>query len=1143
MQKSSLYILLLFVLAFSARTAAQSYAPPTPGTEGIESSHSYASGSVLQSGKWLKIRVSGNGLYKISFDALRKNGIDPQNVRVFGYGGAMLAQDFTQPKTDDLPEITTYRTDNSIIFYAQGPVKWDWTGSRFRHNNNTYSKYGYYFVTSDAGEGKRIETETSPLTTFDAETSSFLDYQLHEIDSINLIDRNGKAGAGREFYGETLGENHSLTLKFSFPNLLTDRNMTLMTDVAALSNTQSVFTVYLNNTQIQAINIAARRDGDNTTMGIAGNRYSNRVTSDGEETQTVRLSYSANNSSALGFVNYVELSGYRKLQMDGDIMYFSCPDNIGIADTKKYHLTGANSNLHIWNITNPANIYEVQCSLNGDELTFIAPNTSLQRFVAVNPSSTDIPEVEIVGTIENQNLHALEDIEYVVITNELFLAQAQTLAQAHEEYDGMTVAVVTDQQVYNEFSSGTPDATAYRWLMKMLYDRARKDNNGIMPRYLQLVGDGTFDNRKILRTSGNNYLLTYQAVNSLSETSAYSTDDYFCFLDDADGTSDMTNLMNISVGRLPVNSVNDAEAIVNKLVRYIRNETYGPWKNQLLFLADDGDAATHLNCADTAAEIIRANNKNFNINKIYLDAYQQETSASGESYPLAKNKLDNLLNKGVLFFNYCGHAGYTNITSESMLHVNDIRKMENTRQGFWLFATCNFSQFDAQTVSAGEESVLNPNGGAISLLSACRTVYASENDILNRYICEALFANPKNNPNYENTIGDAIRIGKNQQNYTENKLPYILLGDPALHLHYPTNHIVKTLKINGHDLTTLDTLRAVTINTIEGEIVDREGNPATDFNGDIQITVYDKMQIITTNDNDQFDEAKKNRRKIKDYPNTLFNGEVAVKDGMWQCTFMMPKDIKYNFGKGRIVYYAYDTTNEYEANGWCEDFVIGGSSNIIIEDNEGPRITLYLENAQFQDGGNVNEQPHFYADIYDENGINTVGTGIGHDLMLTIDSDPTQSYVMNDYFTAETDSYQSGQVSYRLSELSDGAHHLTFRAWDLLNNSSTATLNFSVVTGLDPVIFSVLTYPNPASAGGIVYFEVEHDRPDAVLYSQVEIFDLSGRKLCSHTQQGADRINLCPAQYNISAGMYVYQVRVRTEKSEYVSSNGKLIIR
>lgn len=1131
MKRHIRYILFAILLTACNILYAQVYAPPTPGS-GEQSNNTYASTSVLKSGTWLKVRVSKSGLHRLPFEVLRKNGIEPENAHVFGYGGAMISEDFSKQQIDDLPEVNSYISDNSLIFYAQGPISWEWTGTRFHHTVNPYSRYGYYFVTSDNGDGKRIVPQTSPITNFEVSTNSFLDYQLHEIDTVNLVDRSGKAGGGRDFYGETLGDNHSLKITFSFPNLIAEKNMSLMTHAAALSLNQSMFNISLNDQQVQSLTIAAKPN-DNYVRGVESSRINNKIKSDGDEKQVLTITYIANNSSAFGFLDYVELSGYRQLKMADDILYFSCPEHIGSYSTKQYILKGANANTHVWNITNPLNAYEMQTTIEGDELKFVADNTSLQRFVAVNVTNASIPEVEVVGTISNQNLHSLENIEYVVITNELFLTQAQALAQAHAQYEGLTTAVVTDQEVYNEFSSGTPDASAYRRLMKMLYDRAIR-NNGIAPRYLQLVGDGTFDNRKILRTSGNNYLLTYQAINSTNETQAYSTDDYFCYLDDSNGMTFMSNTMNISVGRLPVNSVADAEGLVNKLIKYISNETYGNWKNQLLFLADDGDNTAHVRCADTAAIIVAQNNPNFNINKIYLDAYQQEVSASGESYPLAKNKLENLLNKGVLFFNYCGHAGYTNITNEIVLHVNDIRKMENANQGFWLFATCNFSQYDAQAVSAGEESVLNPNGGAISMLSSCRTVYASDNEVLNRYICEALFANQKNNPSYTNTIGDAIRLGKNQQTYTDNKLPYILLGDPALRLHYPTDYKVEVTSINDKDMNVQDTLRAVSINTLKGLITDKDGATADDFSGKIQITIFDKMQRISTNDNDQTDPQKVKHYIFRDYPNTLFNGEVDVVNGRWESTFMMPKDIKYNYGLGHIVFYAYDKTNGYEANGWCDNFVVGGSSDILTNDNEGPQITLYMENREFQDGGNVNERPHFYADIYDENGINTVGSGIGHDLLLTIDSDPMQTYIMNDYFTSENNSYQAGQISYRLSTLSDGQHHLTLRAWDLLNNSSTASLNFGVVTGLDPVIFSVLTYPNPVSNSGIVHFDVSHDRPDAVLYTQIEMFDMSGRKVVSYTQQGADGISLSMSDLNVTSGIFIYQIKIRTEQSEYV---------
>lgn len=1133
-------------LAISVR--AQQDAPPTPGQTDDESvTHTYAEQSVLSSGRWIKVRIEQSGLYKISYETLQQQGIDPNNARVFGYGGAMLQQSFLKAKKDDLPEVASYQykgADNIfnqgdyLIFYAQGPISWAWTGTRLKHTINPYSQYGYYFITSDAGTNKRIEKEANQNTEYSATVTTFQDYKLHELELINLNDRTGKAGAGREFYGEEIGAKKTLTLDFDFPNIVGSEQMSVVTSFVNTATEATTCRVSINGETVQTLSLTALKAGDFNIRGIEKSAF-NQFYSDGSRSQRLSLTYNANSTAATGFLNYIELSACRQLRLNNGVLYFNNTKNLG-KQYVKYVISGCNSNTHIWNITDPTNAYEVDAQLSNDELSFVEYAETLQQYVAITIGQTDIPEPTIIGLVGNQNLHSLRGIEYVVITNEAFLSQANALANAHSQYDGLTVAVVTDQQVFNEFSSGTPDATAFRWLMKMLYDRSKKEDSKA-PRYLQLVGDGTFDNRKLLKTSGNNFILTYQAVNSLNETASYASDDYFCFLDDNEGSSDMSSTMEISVGRLPVNNETEANSIVNKLVHYIQNPTYGNWKNQLIFLGDDGDNGIHLRCADRSAELVRTNNKNFVVNKIFLDAYQQEVTASGERYPLAQNRLQNLLSKGSLFFNYSGHASYTNITSENILHVNDIRQMTNKNQGLWMFVTCNFSQFDATTISAGEESILNPNGGALCMFSSCRTVFASENEILNKYVCEALFAN-RNNPNYSNTIGDAIRIGKNQQLTTENKLPYILLGDPAIRLHYPTDYTIQTDSITSQDARQ-DTIKALSINTIKGKITTHDNQPLTDFNGKIQITIYDKMQQVSTSDNDESDPDKKFNYRFNDYPNTLYNGEVDVVDGEWECTFMMPKDIKYNYGAGRIVYYAYDSINGYEANGYYEDFVIGGSSDYEITDTQGPDIQLYLENPNFQDGGKVSEQPRLFAHIYDENGINTIGIGIGHDILLTIDADPNQSYIMNDYFVAQSNSYQAGDISYRLLTLPDGNHSLTLRAWDLLNNSTTARLNFGVVTGLDPVIFSVLTYPNPITTDQTLCITIQHDRPDAIHYLEIEFYDLNGKKQYTYSQQGAEQVRIPVSGCHLSSGMYIYRVKIKTATSEYVSQNGKLIIK
>ena len=649
------------------------------------------------------------------------------------------------------------------------------------------------------------------------------------------------------------------------------------------------------------------------------------------------------------------------------------------------------------------------------------------------------------------------------------------------------------------------------------------------------MGHGSFDNRKLLVNSGDALLLTYQAYNSENEVNAYATDDYFGFLDDNEGETDTQGRMDIGVGRLPVTSVAEARSTVDKLIQYIRNEYTGRWKNQIVFLADDGEHGTHTETAEGSAERLRVSNPDFVVNKIYLDAYPQEVNASGESYPLAKNRVQNLLKSGALFFDYSGHGGYNAITNESILNLKDIESMTNRHQAFWLFATCNFAQCDGGKRSAAEAAVLNPNGGAIGILAATRTVYASPNTELNRRVCDQLFAHT-DAFHYEATLGEAVATGKNNLGSDANKMAYVLLGDPAMRLNYPTDYQVQTL-------TKVDTLNALSVQHVEGRIIDEDSLLVSDFNGKMDITIYDKMQVITTRDNDdQSDEAK--YLQYNDYPSTIFSGATEVKNGLFNYTFMVPKDIRYNYGNGRIVYYAVttDSLEVAEAVGHFEDFTIGGTGSILIADTTGPQMTIYLNTPAFRDGDRTYSTPRFFAELQDEHGINTAGAGIGHDLMLVVDNDPKQIYSLNEYFTAANNSYQSGQVSYLMEALPDGPHSLTFRAWDLLNNSTTRSLNFVVEAGLDPSIYSVTTYPNPVQASGVMNLIVNYDQPDELIQTELYLFNINGQMVYSHTQDNPDQVSINLAQLGLQPGVYVYNVRIKSASSKYSQTSGKIIV-
>ena len=1106
--------------------------------------HIYTSNSVLSQGKFIKIKVIDSGVYKLTFEDIVSMGLDPLNIHIYGYGGNVLDQDFSLSKIDDLPELAIYINNGSdgifnagdyVLFYAQGINKWtyDKSNSMFTHKINPYSKYGYYFVTSNAEASKIIveKIDNLPLSAVINSVSEFADYQVYEKDIVNL------ASSGKEFY-QPFGDANYLTINFNFPNHVLGSISNVFLDVAATSTVPSSFSLNLNGEKLNSILV--NKINDNYEQGVGA--FGVFSFSPKSDTLAFNLSYTKSVLTSLAYLNYLELNVRRQLKMVGSVMQFQNVDYIGQSVYSSYQLGNANSNVKIWDITDPQNINTVPTSVIDNNITFVASSNELKSYLAIDPTITTVySKPEIVGIVPNQNLHAIAQADMIIITHPDFLIQAQTLAQAHRVIDKLTVEVVTTDQVYNEFSSGTPDATAYRWMMKMLYDRALLSKNiADMPKYLLLFGRGSYDNRKIRTDSGDNLILTYQADNSLVTTSSYVTDDYFAFLNDNDGLNIPDNLMAIGVGRFPVTTVQQATDVVNKTIGYMNNQGKGNWKNQLCFLADDGgngDGNIHMSQADEVAASIATAFPAFQINKIYLDAFLQQISASGESYPLAKSRFLNLLNSGLFLLDFTGHAGPTGWTNESILSLADVKALSNQHLPLFVAATCDFSQFDVQGVSGGEQVLLNPVGGGIGILSAARPVYSSGNFPLNKLVCNNLFKKQNGKPM---RIGDVIAQAKNGLRDGINKLPYIYLGDPAIMLSYPTKYQIITNKINEDSSLANDTLRALSVDTIKGYIADDNGMIVTKFNGILHAVIYDKIQRITTLNNHN---EINGFLTYSDRPNTLFSGDVQVVNGTYSFSFMLPRDIKYNYGGGRIDYYAQDDKNNFEAQGYYENFIIGGTDKNPLNDTIGPKVKLYLNSENFVSGETVNELPLFIASLSDIHGINTVGSGIGHDILLTIDKNPETSFVLNDYFQANANSYTTGIVNYKLPNLENGNHSLTFRVWDLLNNSTTKTLEFQVIKGLTPVIFSVSSYPNPVRMQAKII--VTHDRPETVLKTIVEIFDVTGRKIWSFTQSSTNNITwdlITNDGHKAKTGLYFYRVNIKTLNSEITSKTNKMLI-
>lgn len=687
-------------------------------------------------------------------------------------------------------------------------------------------------------------------------------------------------------------------------------------------------------------------------------------------------------------------------------------------------------------------------------------------------------------------------------------------------------------QIYNEFSSGAQDISAIRDFVKLMYDNATGGNE---PKYLLLFGDASFDYKDRI-PDNSNYVPTWESPESLNPIGSYIKDDFF-------GLLDGDELLDIGIGRFVVSSVSQAEEAVDKTIHYAVNadEVMGDWRNIICLIADDEDNNLHFNDAEKIAYQIDTSNQAINIDKIYLDAYEQISTPSGERYPKVTQDINTRVDRGALMMNYIGHGGELGLAHERILKIADINSWKNyDNMPVFITATCEFSRFDdAERTSAGELVFLNPNGGGIALYTTTRATYANGNLKLNKNINK--YALNKFDGEYLR-MGDVIRLAKNATNpSSENTLKFALLGDPALNFAHPRHNVV-TATINNISINeATDTLKALSEVTITGEMQDSQGNKLIDFNGTLFPIVFDKPAQYTTQAND----PRSSPATFYIQKNALYKGKASVNNGEWSFSFIVPKDIAYNYGYGKLSFYA--KTETVDAAGNYMEFVVGGYHNNADSDNQGPVVRLYMNDDSFEYGGITDENPSLFAYVYDESGINTVGSGIGHDILGTLDE--SGNYILNDYYESELDDFQNGTISYPFFNLPNGHHQLSLKVWDVYNNSTTVYTEFVVADSYQMAIDAVMNYPNPFIES--TQFSFEHNQTDQPLEVTIRIFNMNGQLVRTLTDQfyaGGYRYNSITWKGDdeggskLSQGMYIYKILVRNYDGSVSEETDKLII-
>ena len=776
------------------------------------------------------------------------------------------------------------------------------------------------------------------------------------------------------------------------------------------------------------------------------------------------------------------------------------------------------------------------------------------------------PAATYVKNIANQDLHADGQADLVIIipASRTLLKQAQRLKEFHESHDGMRVNIVAADQLYNEFSSGTPDANAYRRYLRMLQDRAATEAD--MPKYLLLFGDCVWDNRMLTadckRFDPDDYLLVYESENSFSETSCYAGDSWMGILAEGAGSDARRELQDVGVGRFPVTTVAEAKIMVDKTINYSKNQNGGAWQNTIMFMGDDGNDNIHMKDVDSVANSVGRDYPNFLIKKVMWDAYTRESSATGNTYPEVSKIIRQQQANGALVMDYGGHGNATLISHESVLGLSDFSESRTSNLPLWVTAACDIMPFDGVTETIGEAAVLNEKGGAVAFYGTARTVFTSANKYINHAFMKRVLSLQDGKPI---ALGEAHRLAQNdvmlgtnryptptredpnktspEQDNSENHLQYSLLGDPALSLNLPTAQVVVD-EIDGVAVGsgTMPTVKAGSVIKMKGHVAGVEG-----FNGVVTATVRDTREEITCKLNNTSGDGAEEAFKYLDRTKTLYHGSDSIRNSSFELTFAVPKDINYADGQGMINLYALNTDKTIRANGSCDQFIVGGSAEA-KNDSVGPSIYCYLNSPSFVDGGNVNSTPYFVAEIKDKDGINAAGSGIGHDLQLVIDGDMAKTYTLNNNFSYDFGTYTSGSTFYSIPELEEGPHRLQFRAWDIQNNSSTAVLHFNVVKGLRPQLFNIGVTNNPARTS--TTFIISHDRMESNMDVVIELFDAAGRQIWRHAESGVSATGNYTVDWDLSVdggrplqtGVYLYRVKVSSEGSSYVSKTKKLIV-
>lgn len=1075
--------------------------------------------SVLDSGRWWKMTVGEEGVYRVTTaEVAGLAGANVDSIGVYGAGGGMLSLENGEVPTEGLRPVAVEVIDgdgdglfgegDAVLFFGEGADRWYWspTEERWLFERHAYASENHYFITRDSRERHHIAT--APKVTATEEVTSYTSVAIVDNDLVNIF------ATGQKWMGERFNT--------SVP--------TRTFDLQTAGNSDGTMKVRygLANRSTAGGGFSVSTPGYSNHVGIGSRQVYTTVTDAFNTTAssfTFTVTFSAGESAATGYLDFIELNSHAPLNFGGGQLVVRNDQALG--GTARFRL--GSRDCRVWEVTRSGSEREME--MTGGEWS--DSTSEARKYIVFDGSSYLTPTA--IRPLGNQNLHGAAAAELVIVSHPSLTEEARRVATLHELFDGVSTLTVTDEEVYNEYSSGKQDPMALRTLLRDLKAR----HLGEAPRWLLIMGSGTYDNRHLLGGSEAATVVTYETPYSFDEDGvSYCSDDIMGYLSPT-GHGAVSETMDVSVGRLPAKSLAEARHMVDKIEGYmtrrdlLSGDERGDWRNYVTLLADDADPGHPGDSAFAHSSEVVARNigrlyPQLNSDKLYADSYHQSTGAIGSYYPDLNNALRQRMNKGCLLINYIGHGSTAYIGTERFIELSDIESYSNAdRLPLFVTSTCSYGRFDQPDGLCGAEACLLAPAAAVAVISASRPISHLER-FNNDVVCFSL--------DPSNTIGDALRKAKNRTPVAQS---IGLTGDPALRLSQPENRVVVT-HINSRPVTegVDDTATVLSRVTVAGEIQDSTGMLLTDFEGTLYPIVFDRPMKSRTLANDNpgtevsFDVQK----------NILYRGSVAVSGGRFEYSFIVPQDVAYQYGYAKLSHYAKSASDH--ASGCYMQLLLGGLNDTADITASAPEIHLFIGDTNFLDGGITDADPTLVALLFDSTGINA-GSGLGHDITAVLDGNASSLVVLNDLYEPDVERAGHGSVSYQFSGLTPGHHTLTLKAWNIFNRSAEATIGFNVCHHDTLTLSALHCYPNPARER--TQFLLEVNTPARVASAELQIYTPQGQRILSHTPTvSTEGYVVGPMVWDLAsvpAGLYLARIIITDTDGHTYQQTTKCIVR